>query len=115
MFDEKTERHKLAELDLTDDVIQIIIDKKRASYELKNASLAVESITKELDDIPDYEEAVIEEPTYYPTSSLGYRTQSTSGDVVNESELIPVIPEPPMNRDIEPPTPSKRRLPWQKK
>ena len=81
MFDEAAERAKLEVLDLTEDVIDMIIKKKRATYESKNAVV-----------IPIVEPA--------PSSS----------------EIpIPVLPEPTMERTIEPIVIVKRGLPWQRR
>jgi len=66
MFDETAERAKLEALDLTEDVIDMIIKKKRATYESKNA-VVIPSISIE------------PEPTYYPPCDSAmlnvYRTE----------------------------------------
>lgn len=99
-MDELAERAKLALLDLTDDVIELIIDKKRKAFAKKQeeAAAAAVVVVSVVDEIPE-----IEEPTYYPP----------------EPEPIPlpqpVIPEPTMDRSVEPVIIRRRPLPWNKK
>lgn len=123
MFDEQAERRKLIELDITDDVIQIIIDKKRANYMQKiieeEAKKAVvdefAQRTSRVDEIPE-----VEEPTYYPSESFS----TIAMEPVINNIIYPVIPEPPMDRGSQrerpdgttpEPMPSRRRFLWQKK
>lgn len=93
-MDELAERAKLAILDLTDDVIELIIDKKRKAFAKKQE----EAVVAVIDEIPDVEE----EPTYYP--------------VVEPEPMplppppTPVVPEQPMDRSVEPVM--KRGLSW---
>lgn len=104
-MDELAERAKLALLDLTDDVIELILDKKRKAFAKKQeeaVAVVIEVVPTVVDEIPD-----VEEPTYYPPP-------------VVEPEPIPlppppspVVAEPPMDRSVEPI--SRRRLPWQRK
>jgi len=126
-MDELAERAKLALLDLTDDVIELIIERKRKAFtkkqedELRSSegqtAVVIEVVCPPdirganptvVDEIPD-----VEEPTYYP---------------VVEPEPIPLPPppapvvwgsapnrreemaEPPMDRSVEPIT--RRGLPW---
>lgn len=102
-MDETFERQRLLELDLTTDVIEMIIEKKRQMF-LKKQS--------KLDTIPTADPPVVEEleevyePTFYPPLQI------------IEPEIItpkPVLPEPPMVRDIESVVVIRRKLPWQKK
>lgn len=92
-MDEIAERAKLALLDLTDDVIELIIDKKRKAFAKKQEEAAASAVVVVpiVDEIPE-----IEEPTYYPP----------------EPEPIPlpqpVIPEPPMDRSVE----AIKKLSW---
>ena len=109
MFDEAAERTKLEVLDLTEDVIDMIIKKKRATYESKNAVV-----------IP-----IEQEPTYYPPCEtpileplpLPCETPILEPTPLPRETPIPVIPEPPIERslDIEPVIISKRGLPWQRR
>lgn len=131
-MDELAERAKLALLDLTDDVIELIIERKRKAFTKKQedelrlnpqsglatpeesssegqTAVVIEVVCPPdirganptvVDEIPE-----VEERTYYP---------------VVEPEPIPlpppptpVIPEPPMDRSVEPI--SRRGLPWQRR
>jgi len=116
MFDEVAERAKLESLDLTEDVIDMIIKKKRATYESKNAVI-----------VPIVEPIVEQEPTYYPCDPpIVEPTPSPSDSAmlnVHRTEIpIPVIPEPIMEckacpedkRTLEPIITRKRGLPWQR-
>lgn len=107
-MDELAERAKLALLDLTDDVIELIIERKRKAFTKKQEETAVviEVVCPPdirganptvVDEIPE-----VEERTYYP---------------VVEPEPIPlppppapVVAEPPMDRSVEPI--NRRGLPW---
>ena len=86
-MDELAERAKLALLDLTDDVIELIIDKKRKAFAKKQeeAAAAAVVVVPVLDEIPE-----IEEPTYYPPEPKPIPLPQ------------PVIPEPPMAMSMEP-------------
>lgn len=105
-MDEIAERAKLALLDLTDDVIELILDKKRKTYAKKQEEVTVVEIV-------DTKIQQVEEETYYPP-------QGSSPERRREPEPLPlpppppVIPEPPMDRTVEPII-RKRGLPWQKK
>ena len=119
MFDEAAERAKLEVLDLTEDVIDMIIKKKRATYESKNAIVVpVEPIKEPI------------EPTYYPCDSAMLNVKRTDPPIVeplsvpsdsamlnvHRTEIpIPVLPEPTMERTLEPIVIVKRGLPWQRR
>lgn len=97
-MDEIAERAKLALLDLTDDVIELIIERKRKAFTKKQED-AVAVVVPVVDEIPD-----VEEPTYYPPPVV------EPEPVPLPPPPSPVIPEPPMDRSVEPI--SRRGLPW---
>jgi len=88
MFDEAAERAKLEVLDLTEDVIDMIIKKKRATYESKNA-------------------IVIEEPTYYPPCDSAKLNVPRT-----ETTILEPLPLPRETTILEPlPLPSEKPIP----
>lgn len=100
MFDELYERKKLEGLDLTDDVIEIIIRKKKANYEQKMESLRTAETAKIIEVIVD-EIPEVEEPTFYPPEPEPEPEPKPSMVTVVEAVMAPII--------------TKRRLPWQRK
>lgn len=95
-MDEAAERAKLEMLDLTEDVIEMILDKKRKAYQKR-----VEAI---IDVIPDPVEelAEVEEPTFYPPDPP-------------VEVPVPVVSVPPMDRSLAPIIRNRLILPWQRK
>ena len=106
-MDELAERAKLAILDLTDDVIELIIEKKRKAFAKKQEEVAV-VVPPVIDEIPSpsvdcgRNHNEIEEPTYYPPSE--------PVPIPLPPPPTPVIPEQPMDRSVEPVM--KRGLSW---
>lgn len=95
-MDEAAERAKLETLDLTEDVIEMILDKKRKAYQKR-----VEAIIHVVPD-PVQELAEVEEPTFYPPTPP-------------VEVPVPVVSVPPMDRSLAPPIPKRLILPWQRK
>lgn len=111
-MDELAERAKLALLDLTDDVIELIIERKRKAFAKKQeeAVVAVIEVVPTVDEIPSpsvdcgRNHNEIEEPTYYPPPVVELVTPPT-----------PVVAEPPMDRSVEPVIIRRRPFPWNRK
>lgn len=99
MFDELYERKKLEGLDLTDDVIEIIIRKKKANYEQKMADTA-KIIEVIVDEIPE-----VEEPTFYPPEPAPEQSEP----VMEQPTFVTIV------EAVMAPIITKRRLPWQRK
>lgn len=106
-MDEAAERAKLEILDLTEDVIEMILEKKRKAYQKR-----VEAI---IDVIPDpiEELADIEEPTFYPPDPSPGVDWGRNPKPVEVP--VPVVSVPPMDRSLVPIIRNKILLPWQKK
>lgn len=74
-FDETAERAKLSEIGLTDDMIEMIVAKKRELYNSRRPVMTIEELPKqiaivpvlEIDDIPASEN---NEPEYFPQEVL---------------------------------------------
>jgi len=115
-MDELAERAKLALLDLTDDVIELIIERKRKAFtkkqedELRSSegqtAVVIEVVCPPdirganptvVDEIPE-----VEERTYY--------TVVEPEPIPLPPPPAPVVAEPPMDRSVEPIT--RRGLPW---
>lgn len=94
MFDEIMERQKLVDLDLTEDVIEMIIKKKKSNFEQKQ---------RIIDIIPNKEPAVEIEPTFYPAVAELVEDEPVKGfvDIVIEPQPQVVI--------------KRHKLPWQRK
>lgn len=90
-FDEATERDKLAGLDLTEDVVELIIKKKRSNFESRVVPVVAELVDEPVDEIP--------EPEAEP----------------EPEEILP--PEAPPIVETTPsiPTIVRRLLPWQRR
>lgn len=65
-MDEVAERRKLEALDLTEDVIELILEKKRRTYASR---ISTESGIAAVPEIPEVPADQLEEPTYYPPVS----------------------------------------------
>lgn len=74
-MDEVAERAKLQLLDLTEDVIELILEKKRRTYASR---ILVQEVVPEMDEVPADQ---VEEPTYYPPV------------VVSAQETVPRVAE----------------------
>lgn len=108
-MDEQAERAKLELLDLTEDVIEMILDKKRKSYERVKKTIIGDVIPEPVEDLE-------QEPTFYPpvetqTSVQLFSPSGTAERSPSETaEGKPVEPEPPMDRSLDP-----KRLPWRRR
>lgn len=100
MFDEIMERQKLVDLDLTEDVVEMIIKKKRSNFEQKQ---------RIIDIIPKPEPAVIE-PTFYPpnVSAVPELVETESESIKGFADIVIEI-----QQQQEPP--KRHKLPWQRK
>ena len=97
-MDEQTERAKLELLDLTEDVIELILDKKRKAFARIQKEVKQE-VTCDVIPEPEPVKEIPDEPTFYPTltSYPSLVPDAITHLLMNE----PTLPVPPMDRNSD--------------
>lgn len=108
MFDEIMERQKLVDLDLTEDVVEMIIKKKKSSFEQKQRIIDIIP-DPECSAYPKDEPVVVDEPTFYPPIAVPelIEPEPVKGFV----DIVNIVIEQKQQEQ----QPIRRKLPWQRK